>query len=74
MLRPAALFEFDAGGASIVDATTSLGFAGVMTFAVTNANNASRQVACYPIHALGVDSPVYADSSVGGDRIFYSEL
>jgi hypothetical protein len=71
---PGGLFEFDAGGPSVVDATTNLGFADVMTFAVTNANNASRQVACYPIHAVGVDSPVLADSSVGGDRVFYAQF
>ncbi len=71
---PGGLFESDGGGAGVVDSTTSLGFDGVMTFAVTNSNTATRQVACYPVHALGVDSPVYADTSMVGDRVFYAQF
>jgi hypothetical protein len=71
---PGGLFDVDAGGASIVDGTSSWGFTTMMTFAVANANSANSQVACYPVHAIGVDSPVYADSSVAGDRVFYAQF
>ena len=71
---PGGLFEVDAGGASVVDGTSSWGFTTMMTFAVANANSANSQVACYPVHAIGVDSPVYADSSVAGDRVFYAQF
>jgi hypothetical protein len=68
---PGGLFEFDAGGPSIVDASNgSLG----ATMAVTQANTSNTQVACYSIHALGVDNPMYADSSVAGDRVFYAQF
>ncbi len=67
---PGGLFEFDAGGASVVDSSVSFG----STLAFTHANTTGNQVACYPINAIGVDAPVYADSSVSGDRVFYAEF
>jgi hypothetical protein len=69
---PGGLFEFDAGGPSIVDATTvSLGGLGM---AVLQANTASSQTACYPVSALGANSPLLADSSTAGDRVFYAQF
>ena len=67
---PGGLFEFDAGGASVVDSSVSFG----STLAFTHANTTGNQVACYPINAIGVDAPVYADSSVSGDRVFYAQF
>ncbi len=70
------LFEFDAGGPSVVDAgTVNYGFNSSQTLLEVNkANTLSTQVACYSINALGVDHPMYADSSVSGDRVFYGEF
>src|SRR5580693_3137350 len=67
---PGGLFEFDSGGASIVDA--SLVSNDGTVFAIKQANTTAIQVACYPINALGVTTPVYANSSVAGDRVFYN--
>src|ERR1700722_13048673 len=66
---PGGLFEFDAGGASIVDASAS--YDGLL-FAASRPNTVSNQVACYPINALGVTNPLYANSSISGDRVFYN--
>ncbi len=67
---PGGLFEFDSGGASIVDA--SLVSNDGTVFAIKQTNTTAIQVACYPINALGVTTAVYANSSVAGDRVFYN--
>ena len=67
---PGGLFEFDSGGASVVDA--SLVSNSGIVFATTQANTTTVQVACYPISPLGVISPRYANSTISGDRVFYN--
>ncbi|HEX4479912.1 MAG TPA: hypothetical protein VH082_03830 [Rudaea sp.] len=73
---PGGLFEFDAGGPSVVDAgAVNYGFDSTETLLnVQQANTASTQVACYSINALGANNPMYADSSVSGDRVFDGEF
>jgi hypothetical protein len=67
---PGGLFEFDSGGASVVDA--SLVSNNGIVFATSQANTTTVQVACYPISPLGVTTPRYANSTVSGDRVFYN--
>src|ERR1700685_1238487 len=70
---PGGTFEVDGtANASIVDA--SLVSNTGLTFATTQANTTSTQVACYPINALGTNNPLYASGTVGGDRVFYNEF
>ena len=70
---PGGIFEVDGtANASIVDA--SLVSNTGLTFATTQANTTSIQVACYPINALGTNNPLYASGTVDGDRVFYSEF
>ena len=71
-VSPGGLFEFDAGGVSVVDATTVL--LGGVGLSVLQSNTAGSQTACYPISAVGVQNPLYADSSVAGDRVFYAQF
>ncbi len=68
------LLEFGAGGPGIVDmsALTYKASASPPTNAITYANSATSQVLCYPVNAIGASNLILADSSVGGDRIFYS--
>jgi hypothetical protein len=67
---PGGLFEFDGGGASIVDASR-VSNDGIV-FATMQFNTTTAQVACYPISPLGVTTQRYADSSASGDRVFYN--
>ena len=70
---PGGTFEVDGtANASIVDA--SLVSNTGLTFATSQANTTSIQVACYPINALGTNNPLYASGTVDGDRVFYSEF
>jgi hypothetical protein len=69
---PGGLFEFDSGGASIVDAT-SVSNDGTV-FSIHQPNQTTTQVACYSISPLGVTNPQYTTGSVTGDRVFYSRF
>ena len=68
-------FEFDAGasnGANIVDTGSLTIDAGV--YGVTASNGSGSQVACYQINQLGDTTPVLANSSASGDRVFYNRF
>ena len=70
-VSPGGKFEVDGtDNASIVDA--SLVSNSGLTFATTQGNTATIQVACYPINALGTNNPLYANGTVSGDRVFYN--
>jgi hypothetical protein len=70
-VSPGGLFEVDGtNAASIVDA--SLVSNSGVTFATTQGNTQTNQVACYVINALGTNNPLYASGTVGGDRVFNS--
>ena len=67
------MFEFDAGaanGANIVDTGSLMINSGV--YGVMESNTSGSLVACYEINQLGDTTPMYADSSANGDRVFYN--
>ncbi len=62
---------FDAGGPSQVD--SSIANYGSLA-AVSQLNTSNKQIACYPINHVGDTTPLLADTSAIGDRIFYSQF